>query len=172
MKHISGEHLTKAASPKCRHCGLRRFYGRGLCKPCHTDPAVLAQYPPAGRVKVPCVHCALRSVYCRGLCRPCHADPVVSAQYPAKARRLPPGNSGWRREPTDAELDELVRQQMRCLPDWFLEEERVKLNSPQRDIKVTLTQDAKRAKAKRKKRAERKRKAGVKAVALRGEAIT
>lgn len=69
-----------------------------------------------------CRHCGRRTGFPnrRGLCRSCHADPAAKALYPRRWAGLAWGVP-WH-EPTEAELEALIEQQMRCLPDWWEEE--------------------------------------------------
>lgn len=73
-----------------------------------------------------CLHCGTRPAgkWVRGLCLACYRTPAVRALYPTRHRgRRPKG--GWEPEPTAAELEETIRQQLACLPDWwFFEAER------------------------------------------------
>ncbi len=69
-----------------------------------------------------CIHCKTRdcnpmSRY--SLCAECFGDPAVLASYcPVKPKQE------RYREPTEAELDAMIAEQMRNLPDWWPEEER------------------------------------------------
>lgn len=64
-----------------------------------------------------CVNCRnLRKIRTRGLCGRCYSFPTVRAAFP------PPPRSAAGREPTMAELDALVAEQMANLPDWWHKE--------------------------------------------------
>lgn len=54
----------------------------------------------------------------RGLCGTCYKKREIRAQYPAEF----PG-SAHTGEPTAEELKATVEEQMRCLPEWWGEEE-------------------------------------------------
>jgi hypothetical protein len=55
----------------------------------------------------------------RGLCYPCYRDRSVRALYPTLL--MGPGAADCD-EPTAAEVERVVAEQMRCLPKWFAEE--------------------------------------------------
>lgn len=66
-----------------------------------------------------CRHCGKTCVpRCRGLCYRCYTIPDVLARYP---RRVP---WAYDHEPTAAELDAMIAEQMTCLPDWWAEADR------------------------------------------------
>jgi hypothetical protein len=55
----------------------------------------------------PCQHChRLKAVCGRGLCRPCRSDPAVYDRYEDRTYR----------EPTMAELDALIAEQLPTMP--------------------------------------------------------
>lgn len=61
-----------------------------------------------------CRHCGQRKANRpRGLCWRCYYAPGVKALYPSTSKHAP----GKRDEPTEAELDQMIAEQMRCLPD-------------------------------------------------------
>ena len=67
-------------------------------------------------LKLACRHCgAVRWVRARRLCSACYDRPAVRELYPSRRSRT----SGFEREPTEAELDALIAEQMRCLPAWW-----------------------------------------------------
>ena len=69
-----------------------------------------------------CRHCArsVRNIQARGLCYRCYGDRDIREMYPKS-----PVGPGQRfgapapREPTLAELDVMIAEQMKCLPDWW-----------------------------------------------------
>ena len=73
----------------------------------------------APKVPAPCVHCgAVRVVRARGLCYPCYAR--VRPQYPRLVSGLAIGDKrAPAGEPTEAELERTIAEQMRCLPAWW-----------------------------------------------------
>lgn len=69
-------------------------------------------------VRPRCRHCGNELVTRpRGLGWKCFANPAIRAMYgppaEATAKFAPKG------EPTEAELEVMIRQQMDCLPDWW-----------------------------------------------------
>lgn len=70
-----------------------------------------------GREKTrPCVHCSrLSRRIRRGLCEPCYRSPEIRREY-ASAHSY--------REPTAEEVEQCIREQLQCLPDWWQEHER------------------------------------------------
>lgn len=56
----------------------------------------------------------------RGLCQTCYGQPDIRALYPVDAFRRPDIIRGLPK--SDADLDELVRQQMAKLPAWWKQE--------------------------------------------------
>lgn len=70
-----------------------------------------------------CVHCRKGTVNRpRGLCWTCYYAPGVRDLHPSTSKHAPhcPSN-GPGREPTMAELDAMVAEQVRNLPDWWHE---------------------------------------------------
>jgi hypothetical protein len=64
-----------------------------------------------------CRHCQVKPARrARGLCWGCYYAPGVRERYPASAR-------GPQREPTAAEVEATVAEQMQKLPDWWHSEQ-------------------------------------------------
>lgn len=67
----------------------------------------------------------------RGLCLPCYDVPTIREKYPSafprKARLFPGRDDSGDRPITEAELDAMVEEQMKCLPTWWWDDFR-KLN--------------------------------------------
>jgi hypothetical protein len=60
-----------------------------------------------------CQHCEKATGQTRrGLCRTCYAVPAIRRLY--RTAIVVPTH-----EPTEAELDELIAQQRKCLPKWW-----------------------------------------------------
>lgn len=104
---------------KCQRCNERdanpesRF---GLCGPCFA-----AGRAEAEGAKPVCRHCGRRKPmtgYRRGLCYLCFNDRSIRGQYPTGSGRTHHG------EPTEAELDALIAEQMKCLPPWWHDSQR------------------------------------------------
>jgi hypothetical protein len=49
----------------------------------------------------------------RDLCFACFSDPTIRAQYPTARGKRQHG------EPTQAELEQMIAEQMQCLPEWW-----------------------------------------------------
>lgn len=66
-----------------------------------------------------CLHCERRKPARgkRGLCFACYVEPAVRALYPRRAK--------YDVEPTEAELDAMIAEQMKCLPSWWHDESRL-----------------------------------------------
>ncbi len=60
------------------------------------------------RIRLTCKHCGLYRDYAWGVCFRCHKLPEVQAAYAPKST-----------EPTEEELEAIIAEQMRCLPDWW-----------------------------------------------------
>lgn len=61
-----------------------------------------------------CRHCnAKKSTRPRGLCETCYRLPGLRKQYPT-CRDYTPND-----DPTDAELDSMIREQLADLPEWW-----------------------------------------------------
>lgn len=61
-----------------------------------------------------CRHCTRRVANKpRGLCKRCYQTPTVRNLYPVNPKYMDRG------EPTEAELEAMVEEQMQCLPDWW-----------------------------------------------------
>lgn len=70
-----------------------------------------------------CRHCQIRkSSRPRGLCRSCYENPAIRGQYSSLSKCAPRG------EPTEAELEQMIAEQRRCLPEWWGEEAEEGLN--------------------------------------------
>lgn len=60
-----------------------------------------------------CKNCGVKPAgRCRGLCWGCYEDPDIKEKFPASQR-------GARPEPTQEEVDAMVREGMRDLPSWW-----------------------------------------------------
>jgi hypothetical protein len=72
-----------------------------------------------------CLHCArtMGRLYARGLCSKCYRVRTVRALYPPRGEAGRAGAKGYEPEPTEAEVDALVAEQMANLPDWWSREE-------------------------------------------------
>ena len=109
----------------CLHCGREIVAAprrRGLCWTDFHDLAIRRLYPaPVVVRKDRCRVCGRGKLYARGLCKECHRDPEIRAEFPPKIG----AGCGPRaaREPTEAELDELIAVQLTCLPSWWNEPE-------------------------------------------------
>jgi hypothetical protein len=69
--------------------------------------------------KAPCLHCGLRTgTRPRGLCPKCYDIGSVRERYPSASNYAP------RPEPTEAEIEAMVAEQMACLPPWWDRETR------------------------------------------------
>lgn len=69
-----------------------------------------------------CRHCNCRKVNRpRGLCWHCYYTPGVRALYPSTNKYAPHAARGIT-EPTEAELEAMIAEQMACLPDWWHKE--------------------------------------------------
>lgn len=68
-----------------------------------------------------CRHCNRRKAaqYKRGLCFACYFDPAVRKLYPSISAYAPNCAKPNEGEPTEAELDAIIAEQMRCLPPWW-----------------------------------------------------
>ena len=67
-----------------------------------------------------CRHCPRRACRPRGLCSVCYEVPAIRAMYARRpSRRKCDGP-----EPTGAELDALIAEQMKNLPAWWTDEAR------------------------------------------------
>ncbi len=79
-----------------------------------------------------CRHChRFRSLQGRGLCAMCHRTPAIRELYP---RIFPMQNGALDHEPTEAELDAMIEEQMRPenLPPWWDECESRQLGTEKR----------------------------------------
>jgi hypothetical protein len=61
-----------------------------------------------------CKHCHHPNLptRARGLCHRCHDVKEIRDQYPS-------GNKSGQDEPTQEELDQMISEQMSCLPKWW-----------------------------------------------------
>lgn len=71
-----------------------------------------------------CRHCRRRKANrARGLCWTCDQTPAVRALYPVTSKYDPLRNKLERHvEPTAEEIDALVAEQMKNLPEWWEQE--------------------------------------------------
>lgn len=66
-----------------------------------------------------CRHCNCRKVNRpRGLCWRCYYTPAVRAMYLSTHKFAPHASKGIT-EPTEAELEAMIAEQMQCLRDWW-----------------------------------------------------
>lgn len=91
-----------------------------------------------------CKHCGgpPRWLAGRGLCTPCHKNLEIRDQYPLLRPRNSSDDRDREYEPTEAELDALIAEQMRCLPAWWVAEEQRRLETgggPPRAPRVVKT---------------------------------
>ena len=72
-----------------------------------------------------CLHCRWRKACSgRGLCRACFNDRTVRYLYRAIRETRPDRRADPTHDMTMAELDALIAEQRKCLPDWWEEESR------------------------------------------------
>lgn len=77
--------------------------------------------PRKPRIAIGCLHCKeQRAVKCRGICAKCFYTPGVRELYPLIVPKT------YRPDSTallsEAELDALIAEQMKCLPKWWKRE--------------------------------------------------
>ena len=113
------------STPRCKNCPERAARVRGFCTKCAKNN------PPVGNPFIAtarCGHCGLNPVWSRRLCRHCHAVPEILALFPRlshKDRKVIPDSNP---DPTAAQLEAIIAEQMKSLPDWWLLEEENKLD--------------------------------------------
>ena len=115
---------------ECLECKrTSSMYKRGLCGRCGRTPSILKKYPKKkpgtknDRVRE-CVRCQKKKfIKARRLCDAC---------YKAFGRAYPPVRKvGVRRRgvendnATMAEIEQMIAEQMRCLPDWWRHDEKM-----------------------------------------------
>ena len=68
---------------------------------------------------IKCRHCRkdALSIVARGLCWRCYNKKEIRSLYPKEFKYVPPEP-----EPTKEEVERLVAEQMKCLPDWWYKE--------------------------------------------------
>lgn len=70
-----------------------------------------------------CRHCQVKNANRPlGLCWTCYYKPGVRALYPSTSKYAPKRHGSAHREPTEAELDAIIAEQMKCLPAWWNKE--------------------------------------------------
>jgi hypothetical protein len=97
----------------CSTCGAQPACPRskkfpGLCFACRPAPAKVCRHCRRSAVSRP-----------RGLCWGCYYAPGVKDLYPPNSKFA---KNHERREPTEAELDALIAEQMANLPEWWDDE--------------------------------------------------
>lgn len=101
----------------CRHCGRGRGHRSGCTatRPAAPKPKVVPAPEPNQAPRRPCRHCKdnPEGFGCRGMCWKCYKDPKVRTLYPGCKYR-PSGP-----EPTEAELEGMIAEQMANLPKWW-----------------------------------------------------
>jgi hypothetical protein len=101
-----------------------------LCVKCHTNPACPGSKRHPGlcygcrpvSTKPKCRHCGTRqAARPRGLCFPCYGDPLIRELYPTAGSKF-----ATKGEPTEAELEQMIAEQMATLPGWESEKTKVR----------------------------------------------
>lgn len=112
----------------CRHCHEHVCNaGRGLCRRCYSDLSIREQYKrldwQRGSDKPRCRHCGIWAGLSnkRWLCGPCFRDRSIRDLYPLSLRAIKtrPVRTDPYHEPTEAELEVIIAEQMKCLPEWW-----------------------------------------------------
>ena len=134
---------------ECKHCGLlRTIQGRGLCKKCWSVPKIKNKYRPSplGRPlssfssdvlikRKECKHCReIKIIARRELCYYCWRQEDIREIYEGGRYY----NKSSHSRMTDKQLDEIIEQQMGCLPRWWYKE----VNKQRIEVKPrSLTKD-------------------------------
>ena len=117
-----------ATTPRCLvpNCGRAQWL-RGLCRRCRADPVLARRHmrallprtgpkqpvPKSRRCRVPGCRRTRKN---RALCPACAADPKLRKRYGLASKF----DSCWDIDDlTQKEVDRIVAQQLRCLPDWW-----------------------------------------------------
>lgn len=117
--------LKTRVTGQCIHCkrdGLR-IVSRGLCSSCYRIDSIRNSYPASDRIKPldpnrePCRHCKVRNgiKYKLGLCVGCYGTRRIRDLYVSfRVTERPEAD-----EPTLEELDAIIAERMKDLPDWW-----------------------------------------------------
>lgn len=123
------------SAPACARCGEKP-----ACVKSKLSPELCSRCGTVERAKkklVTCRHCQqCRQHKCRGLCAGCYYTPGVRGRYEPVGPHGAAGARGAEGEPTEAELDAIIAEQMANLPDWWGDEtERVRQGRDRRNDK-------------------------------------